>query len=361
MSQNEIAKFIQNGGSIMSNIKVLGIDLAKDVFQLHGTDAKGKRVLKKRLSRPKLIEFMSQLSPCLIGVEACGGAHYWARTFIKMGHTVKMMAPQFVKPYVKSNKNDSNDAEGINEAVTRPTMRFVPIKRIEQQDILLLHRVRELAMKQRTAHGNQIRGLLAEYGIIVAKGLCHLEKLPEVLDSHEAKLTHASKEVFLQLHEQLKIYSKQVEQYDVKIKHHAATDPQCIAVQEIEGVGPITASAIVATISDPKAFKSGREVSAWLGLVPKQHSSGNKVSLGGITKRGDRYVRKLLIHGARSVVKTCENKTDKRSEWVADKKIRCGYNKASVAVANKNARIIWALLATGECYRKTSIIEAQVA
>lgn len=361
MSQNEIAKFIQKGGSIMSNIKVLGIDLAKDVFQIHGTDEKGTGVLRKRLSRGKLVEYMANLPSCLIGIEACGGAHYWARTFAAQGHTVKMMAPQFVKPYVKSNKNDARDAEAIAEAVTRPTMRFVPIKGIEQQDILLLHRVRELAMKQRTAQGNQIRGLLAEYGVIVAKGLSHLDKLPEILEQHQNKLSLVSTEAFLQLYEQLKIYNEQVEHYDKKIKKHAATDPRCIAVQEIEGVGPITASAIVATISDPNVFKNGREVSAWLGLVPKQHSSGNKIVLGGITKRGDRYIRKLLVHGARSVVKTCENKADKRSEWVADKKKRCGYNKASVAVANKNARIIWAVLATGECYRKASIVETRVS
>lgn len=345
----------------MSNIKVLGIDLAKDVFQLHGTDANGKCLLRKRLSRGKLIEYVVNLPPCLIGIEACGGAHYWARTFLSQGHTVKIMAPQFVKPYVKSNKNDARDSEAIAEAVTRPTMRFVPIKGIEQQDVLLLHRVRELAMKQRTAHGNQIRGLLAEYGIVVAKGLSQLEKLPEILDQHQNKLSLASIEVFTQLHDQLKIYSKQVADYDKKIKNHSATDPRCIAVQDIEGVGPITASAIVATISDPGVFKNGREMSAWLGLVPKQHSSGNKVVLGGITKRGDRYVRKLLVHGARAIVRTCEAKTDKRNQWVADKKQRCGYNKASVAVANKNARIIWAILATGECYRGASFNEAHVA
>ena len=345
----------------MSNIKVLGIDLAKDVFQIHGTDGKGNRVLQKRLSRGKLIEYMANMTPCLVGIEACGGAHYWARTFSAQGHTVKMMAPQFVKPYVKSNKNDSRDAEAIAEAVTRPTMRFVPIKGIEQQDILLLHRIRELLMKQRTAQGNQIRGLLSEYGVVVAKGLSHLSKLPEILEQNRHKLSSVSIEIFLQLYEQLDVCNKQVADYDQKIKKHAATDPRCIAVQEVEGVGPITASAIVATISDPSVFKNGREVSAWLGLVPKQHSSGNKIVLGGITKRGDRYIRKLLVHGARSVVKMCENKTDKRNMWVADKKQRCGYNKASVAVANKNARIIWAILATGECYRRSLVNETQVA
>lgn len=345
----------------MKDIKVLGVDLAKDVFQLHGTDARGNRVLTKRLSRGKLVEYMANTTRCLVGIEACGGAHYWARVFEAHGHAVKIMSPQFVRPYVKSNKNDARDAEAIAEAVTRPSMRFVPKKTIEQQDVLLLHRARELVMKQRTAQGNQIRGLLAEYGIVVAKGLSHLERLTEILDQHENKLTPVSREIFLQLHEQLKSYSTQVSYYDKKIKIDAATDPRCIAVQDIEGVGPITASAIVATIGDAHVFKNGREVSAWLGLTPRQHSSGNNVILGGITKRGDRYVRKLLVHGARSVVNTCDNKTDRKNQWVADKKQRCGYNKATVALANKNARVIWAVLATGECYRKAPSDEAQAA
>lgn len=344
----------------MKNISVLGIDLAKDVFQLHGTDAKGNGLLRKRLSRPKLTDFMANLTPCLVGIEACGSAHYWARVFEGMGHTVKMMSPQFVKPYVKSNKNDANDAEAIAEAVTRPTMRFVSIKKIEQQDVLLLHRARELAIKQRTAQGNQIRGLLAEYGIVIAKGLSHLDKLPVILEQYANQLSMVSKEIFTQLHEQLKICGTQVKYYEKKINQHANTEPRCIAIQKIEGIGPITASAVVATVGDAKVFKNGREVSAWLGLVPKQHSSGNKTVLGGITKRGDRYVRTLLVHGARAVVNTCENKTDKRSKWVADKKYRCGYNKATVALANKNARIIWAILATGECYRKSLLMSESI-
>lgn len=338
----------------MSNIKVLGIDLAKNVFQLHGTDARGKKVFGTRLSRPKLIEYMSNLSPCLVGIEACGGSHYWARVFKEQGHTVKMMAPQFVKPYVKSNKNDIRDAEAIAEAVTRPTMRFVPIKGIEQQDILLLHRVRELAMRQRVAQSNQIRGLLAEYGIIIPKGTSHLARLAEILEEEKPKLTDIAKELFIQLHEQLKIYIQQVKDYEHKIEQHAARDPRCIALQAIEGIGPITASALIASISDAGVFKNGREVAAWLGLVPKQFSSGNKIVLGGITKRGDRYLKKLLIHGGRSVVKTCEKKTDAKSKWVQDKLHRCGFNKAAVAVANKNARIVWALLARGESYRKAA-------
>lgn len=339
----------------MNNIKVLGIDLAKDVFQIHGTDEKGKIVVRKRLSRPKLVEYMSTLAPCLVGIESCGGAHYWARLFTSLGHEAKMMAPQFVKPYIKSNKNDANDAEGVNEAVTRPNMRFVPIKSIEQQDVLALHRVRELIMKQRTAQGNQIRGLLAEYGVVVRKGLAHLNSLPEILETNSDKLSPQSIELFSQMYDQLKNYNKQVEYYNRKIEQHAEQEPRCVAIQKIEGIGPITASALVASIGDASVFKNGREVSAWLGLVPKQHSSGNKTVLAGITKRGDRYVRKLLVHGGRSVVRTCGKKTDKRSLWVKDKLDRGGFNKAAVAVANKNARIIWALLATGECYRYSSL------
>jgi transposase len=335
----------------MKHIKVLGIDLAKNVFQLHGTDDKGKCALKKRLSREKLIEFMAQLPPCLVGVEACGGAHYWARMFIGMGHNVKMMAPQFVKPYVKSNKNDANDAEGINEAVTRPNMKFVPIKKIEQQDVLLSHRARELVIKQRTAQANQIRGLLAEFGIVIALGISHIREMTEILENNKLKLTVKSETIFKRLYEQFKVYDEQVKVYDKEIQQQADSDPMCLEIQKIEGVGPLTASAMVASIGDASVFNNGREVSAWLGLVPKQHSSGNKVRLGGISKRGDRYLRTLLIHGARAALNRCEGKTDKKNQWAADKKLRCGFNKAAVALANKNARTIWAIMATGECYR----------
>lgn len=336
----------------MKNIKVLGIDLAKNVFQLHGADSKGKCVLRKRLGREKLIEFVTNLLPCVIGIEACTGAHHWARLFEKMGHTVKMMAPQFVKPYVRSNKNDRNDARAIAEAVGRPDMKFVPIKKIEQQDILLLHRARALVIKQRTAQANQIRGLLAEYGVIIPKGITHLMKLKEILDDNKEKLTEKSQTIFIKLNEQLKIYNIEISAYDKQIEIMANQDVMCKEIMKINGIGPLTASAAVATIGDAKVFKNGREVSAWLGLVPKQHSSGNTIRLSGISKRGDRYVRTLLIHGARTVVKNCENKTDGKSLWIANKKQRCGYNKAAVALANKNARIIWAILARGECYRE---------
>lgn len=336
----------------MKDIKVLGIDLAKDVFQLHGTSAKGKRVLTKRLSRGKLPEFVAQLKPCIIGIEACLGAHYWARVFGGMGHTVKIMAPRFVKPYILSNKNDPNDARGINEAVTRPDMRFVAVKSIEQQDILLLHRAKELVAKQRTAHVNHIRGLLLEYGITIPQGIAHMKTLMIILDDNKNKLTEKSIVIFTKLHEQLKNFDQQIKFYDDEIERDADHNPVCKEIMKIAGIGPITASAIVATVGNANTFKNGRQMAAWLGLVPKQHSSGNTVRLSGISKRGDGYVRKLLVHGARSVVNNCEKKTDKKNKWVADKKNRIGYNKASVALANKNARVIWAIMATGECYRE---------
>lgn len=316
--------------------------------------------LKKRLTREKLIEFMSQLPPCLVGMEACGGAHYWARMFIEIGHTVKMMAPQFVKLYVKSNKNDANDAAGICEAVA-PNMKFVPVKKIEQQDVLLSHRARELVIKQRTAQANQIRGLLAEYGIIIALGISHIRQMIEILENNKLKLTVKSEAIFKRLYEQFKVYDEQVSIYDKEIQQQADSDPMCLEVQKIEGVGPLTASAMVASIGDASVFNNGREVSAWLGLVPKQHSSGNKVRLGGISKRGDRYLRTLLIHGARSALTRCESKEDKKNQWAADVKQRCGFNKAAVALANKNARTIWALMAHGECYHASNIEESVAA
>jgi transposase len=353
-SKNNHSEF--NGESTMKDIKVLGIDLAKNVFQLHGTNANGKCVLRKRLGREKLAEFVVQLKPCTIGIEACMSSHYWARVFQNMGHTVKIMAPQFVKPYVMSNKNDRNDAKGIAEAVTRPDMKFVAAKNIEQQDVLLLHRARELVVKQRTAQANQIRGLLMEYGIIITQGISNVKKLPVILENNKEKLTVRSLAVFTQLHEQFKSYSDQIDYYDKQIGLMVEQDNVCKEIMKIEGIGPITASAITATVGDAKTFKNGREMAAWLGLVPKQHPSGNKVRLSGISKRGDSYVRKLLVHGARSVVNTCERKTDKKNVWVADKKHRCGYNKASVALANKNARVIWAIMTTGECYRKPIVV-----
>lgn len=335
----------------MKDIKLLGIDLAKNIFQLHGSTKQGKCILRKRLSRDKLMEFIVTLAPCTIGIEACTGAHEWARKFQALGHDVKMISPQFVKPFVKSNKNDKNDAEAIVEAMSRPGMRFVPIKTLGQQDMLLIHRARELAVKQRSMQANQIRGLLAEYGFILPKGIGHIrKKLTERLDEAQKILNPLAYELFLTLQQQFKALDEQLKRYDAQLERLAKTNPSCQRLLEVDGVGPIIATAAVATIGDVSVFKNGRDVAAWLGLVPKQHSSGNKVRLGGISKRGDRYLRSLLIHGGRSVVYASRRREDARSRWVSDKENRCGTNKASVAVANKNARVIWVLLARDEVY-----------
>ena len=352
MSQNECEiKSFKSGGSMNKEVKTLGIDLAKNIFQLHGTNGAGKQVLSKRLGREQFIEFMSNFTPCLVGIEACSGSHYWARTLQSLGHKVKIIAPQFVKPYVMANKNDKNDARGIAEAVTRPEMKFVAVKTAAQQDVLMVHRIRELLVKQRTAQANQIRGLLNEYGIILPQGIRQVRQLMERLDEHRIHLSSTAYGLFVRLYEQFKAIDNEIGFYDQEIKAQAMNNPLCCEVMNIEGIGPMTASALVASIGDPNVFKNGREVSAWLGLTPKQNSSGHKIRLGGISKRGDRYLRTLLIHGARTVTRYCDNKTDTKSQWVARKKLQHGANKAAVALANKNARIIWAIMATGACYQ----------
>jgi transposase len=336
----------------MENVTVLGIDLAKEVFQLHGADQKGRKVFNKQVSRKKLIEFMTKLPPCLVGMEACATAHYWARKFTAMGHTVKLMAPQFVKPYVKSNKNDYNDAEAIAEAVTRPTMRFVPQKNVEQQSIQAVHRARELWVGQRTALCNHIRGVLMEFGIAISQGVAKLAKeLPSILEDAENELTPLMRECVRNYITQLENINIAIKEINNKIQEIAQENEKCQRIMKIEGVGVLTATAIVAAVGNAKEFKNGREMAAWIGLVPKQRSSGNKTVLLGISKRGDRYLRRLLIQGGHSVVRVCTKKEDKRNLWVKDKKQTIGTNKTAVAVANKNARIIWALLANNDEYK----------
>ncbi len=333
-------------------ITTLGIDLAKNVFQLHGVDERGRAVLRKRLSRGKLMGFLANLEPCLIGIEACAGAHYWTREMGKLGHTVRIMSPQYVKPYIKSNKNDSNDAQGICEAVGRPHMHFVPPKSVEQQDIQALHRAREQLIKGRTALVNQMRGLLAEYGIVVSKGVHKLRAaLPGILEDGENGLTPLAREVFAESYDQLLAFYRRIAEYDRRIERVFKASPLCQRAAHVEGVGPLSATALVAAVGNAKVFKNGRQMAAWLGLVPKQHSSGGRNRLLGISKRGDRYLRTLLIHGARSVVYRCDKKEDARSRWLRNLKQRRGANRACVALANKNARILWALLAREEAYR----------
>ncbi len=336
----------------MSDIKVLGIDLAKNIFQLHGNNSRGKEIYTKRVKRGDLTTTLANMKPCLIGLEACGGTYYWARKFKEMGHEVKIMAPQFVKPFVMSSKNDANDAKAIALAVVQPTMRFVPIKTIVQQDMQLAHRVRSLVVKQRSAQANQIRGLLAEYGITIPLGIRYVLQLPKTLDEHKEKLSPTTLEIFERLFEQFKTCSKEIEHYNKVINNQVRDNTICRQLMEIEGMGPISTSAIVSAVGDANAFKNGRQMAAWLGLVPKQHSSGNKIVLGGITKRGDTYVRTLLIHGARSAIRVLGQKSDRKSIWLKNLVVRIGPNKAAVALANKNARIIWAMMSTGECYRK---------
>ena len=334
------------------NIKTLGIDLAKSVLHLCGMDVHGKVVLRKRLSRGKLLEFLANVPACLIGMEACGGAHYWAREIGKLGHEVRLMSPQFVKPYVKTNKNDSNDAEAVCEAVGRANMRFVPVKSVEQQDIQAIHRIREQLIKSRTAQANQIRGLLGEYGIIIPKGLRQVRgRLPGILEDAENGLSFRARRFLSDLVERVRELDERIRAYDKEIEELFKEDERSQRIEKVEGIGPVVATAIVAAVGNGTFFKDGRQLSAWLGLVPRQHSTGGRERLLGISKRGDRYIRTLLIHGARSVVRYAQRKTDPRSRWINGLKARRGTNAAAVALANKNARIIWALLSKGEAYR----------
>lgn len=334
------------------NITTLGIDIAKSIFQLHGTNKQGKVVLKKRLRRSQLLAFMQNLRPCRVGMEACGGAHYWARKFQGYGHTVKLMAPQYVKPYIKTNKNDVNDAEGINEAVGRPTMRFVGIKALWQQDIQTLHRARSRLMQLRNTLSSHTRGLLMEYGIVIPKQIGQLRQaLPLILGDADNELSTDMRALFAGLYEELQSVDKLISEKDKQILalHRGSELSQRLG--DIEGIGPLTATAFISAVGDAKMFKRGRDCSAWLGLVPRQYSTGGKTILGSISKRGDRYLRTNLIHGARSVISKVGNKTDARSRWLQQLKSRVGVNKACVALANKNARILWAIMASGERYR----------
>lgn len=335
------------------NITRMGIDLAKNVFQLHGVDKHEKVVLRKQLKRSQMLEMFANKPPMLIGIEACGGAHYWARELTKLGHTVKTMAPQHVKAYVKSQKNDKRDAEAICEAVSRPTMRFVPIKTEDQQDMQAIHRVRDRLVKSRTALVNEMRGLLAEYGIVITyTGVPATRRgLLEAIEDAENGLTPKMREILFELNEELNDIESRIQRFLQKIHQHSDQDERVKRVMEIEGLGPISASAIVTAVGNAKQFKNGRDMAAWIGLVPTQHSSGGKEKLGGISKRGDKFLRTLLIHGARSVIRFSETKTDKRNVWVNALIARRNKNVATVALANKNARIIWSILAREEKYR----------
>ena len=333
------------------NATRIGLDLAKMVFQVHGVDRDEQRVIKRQLRRSQMLTFFEQLPACKIGMEACAGAHYWARELGQMGHEVKLIVPQFVKPYVKSHKNDANDAEAICEAVGRPNMRFVAIKTVAQQDLQAVHRIRGELVKSRTAKVNQIRGLLAEYGEIVPARIESIRRaIPELQEDATNGLTPLFRRLLEGLRLDLVELDRRVGELDQEIAVAAQEDPVARRLQTVPGIGPITATALVAAVGDGRQFKRGRDLAAWLGLTPGQHSSGGKDHLLGISKRGDSYLRTLLIHGSRSVLKGAGNKSDPRSRWIAGVAARRHKNVAAVALANKNARIVWALLTRGEDY-----------
>jgi transposase len=339
----------------MNKLSVVGLDLAKNVFQVHGIDADGEVVVRKQLRRSEMRKYFARLEPCLIGMEACGGAHYWSRVLTELGHTVRMMAPAFVKPYLKSNKNDRNDAEAICEAVQRPSMRFVQPKMPEQQAVLHLHHGRQLLVRQRVALSNHMRGILSEYGIVVPQGVKVIPRcLPELLEDADNELPMLTRHLLAELkaeHDQL---MERIERCEKQLKAWHAHSAVSQRLASIPGIGVLTATALAASVGEGQDFRNGRQLAAYLGLVPRQSSSGGKERLLGISKRGDGYLRCLLIHGARAVIHHIRRrlKADQPggNPWVEQLLQRCHVNEAAVALANKMARTAWVLLARNETY-----------
>jgi transposase len=330
----------------------IGLDIAKSVFQAHGVDAAGAVVLRRRLSRARLLEFFEKRPPCLVGMEACASAHHWARELGRLGHTVRLIPPSYVKAYVKRQKNDRADAEAICEAVTRPSMRFVPIKSVAQQDIMVLHRTRSLLMRQRVQLSNAIRGHMGEFGVAAPIGRLGLERLIEVAaDESDARIPGAARASLLMLVSQLRLVNRHVLENDRRIIAAARTSEVGRRLMEVPGVGPVLASALVASVPDPTSFKSGRNLAAWIGLVPRQNSSGGKERLGSITKQGDRYLRKMLVVGAVAVLRYAQ-RNGARRPWLVKLMQRRRPKVAAVALANKTARMVWAIMTSGACYRE---------
>lgn len=332
-------------------IATIGVDLAKHVFQLHGVGPDGQVVLRQKLRRAQMMTFFAKLAPCLVGMEACATAHHWARELSALGHEVRLMPAHYVKAYVKRGKNDAADAEAICEAVTRPTMRFVAIKSREQQAVLVMHRTRDLLVRQRTQAANSLRGLLAEFGVAEAQGICRLGRLRAYLETDT--VPEPGRKILGLLAEQIDELEKRIAQVDAEILawHRANQASQRLA--KIPGIGPLIASAIVATVADASVFRSGREFAAWLGLVPRQNSTGGKQRLGRITHQGDGYIRRLLIIGAQSAL--LGSKEVRANSWVQGLLSRYARLKVAVALANKMARIAWALMAKGEVYRPAAV------
>jgi len=326
---------------------VIGLDIAKSVFQAHGADASGRAVLRRRLRRAEVLGFFARLSPCVVGIEACPSGHYWARELIALGHEVRLIPPQFVRPFVKTNKNDAADAEAISEAVLRPSMRFVPVKSAEQQAAMMIHRTRALLLRQRTQLINALRGHLAEFGLVASRGTRNIRQLADLVEETDsATLPDAARAMLVIILEQIREVAVRVAGIDRTLDSWAKSSEECRRLMAIPGVGTISATALVLAMGDPARFRSGRHFAAWLGLVPRQNSSGEKERLGRISKRGDGYIRTLLIHGARSITRWHRESWS----WLAGMMARRPTNVVAVAIANKTARTAWALLARGRAF-----------
>jgi transposase len=345
----------------MTSVATIGLDIAKSVFQVHGVDAAGQVVVRRRLTRGRVLAFFENLAPCLVGIEACSSSHYWARELTARGHEVRLMPAQYVKPYVKRGKNDAADAEAICEAVTRPTMRFVPVKTPEQQSVMMLHRVRLMLNRQRTQLSNSFRAHLSEFGIVAPIGRRGLDQLLAIVADEEDTRVPADARLCLQMLEaQLAVVKQQIRENDRRVLASARATELGRRLMEVPGVGPLLASALTATISDPAAFKTGRDLSAWIGLVPKQNSSGGKERLGSVSKAGNRYLRQMLVVGAMAVIRYAERHGTRRP-WLVQLMQRRSTKVAAVALANKTARIVWALMTSGERYREPAAMGAMAA
>lgn len=343
----------------MQTVTTIGLDIAKSVFQLHGVDAAGQVVIRRQLKRRYVLVFFEKLPPCLIGIEACASSHHWSRELQALGHTVRLMPPAYVKPYVKRHKNDAADAEAICEAVTRPNMRFVATKTPEQQSCLTLHRTRHLLMRQQTSVINAIRGHLAEFGIVAPVGRNGVEQLLGVVaDSKDRRLPEIARACVAVLGAQLQMLKAQILDSDRMIRAWHRSNETSKRLDECPGVGPVLATALVASVADPKAFRSGRDFSAWIGLVPKQNSSGGKERLGNISKRGDRYLRGLFTIGALAVIRYAKIHGTKHRPWLTALLARRPPKVAAIALANKLARMAWAMMARSERYKEPAALAA---
>jgi transposase len=343
----------------MQAITTIGLDIAKSVFQVHGVDAAGQAVIRRQLKRRYVLAFFQKLPPCLVGIEACASSHHWSRELKALGHTVRLMPPAYVKPYVKRQKNDAADAEAICEAVTRANMRFVETKTPEQQSCLMLHRTRHLFIRQQTAVINAIRAHFAEFGIVAPVGRNGVEELLNVVvDSNEKRLPEVARGCLAALGTQLRVLKAHILESDRRIMAWHRSNETSKRLDDIPGVGPVLATALVASIANPKAFRSGRNFSAWIGLVPKQHSSGGKDKLGSISKQGDRYLRSLLMIGALAVIRYAKIHGTKHRPWLTALLARRPAKVAAIALANKIARMAWAMMAKGERYREPVALAA---